>query len=46
MRRAHEDHETTTLAKLVGRTLPNGTRITVRAGREARTLVIRGGKVR
>ena len=37
---------TTTLAKLVGRKLPNGTKITVRAGADTRTLTIRGGKVR
>lgn len=35
----------TTLAKLVGKPLPNGTRVTVRAGRETRTLVVRRGKV-
>jgi hypothetical protein len=36
----------TTLAKLVGRKLPNGTKITVRAGIDTRRLTLRGGKVR
>ena len=37
---------TTTLAKLVGKRLPNRTKIVVRAGTDRRTLVIRGGRRR
>jgi hypothetical protein len=35
----------TTVAKLVGKRLPNGTKITVRAGAEVRKLTIRRGRV-
>jgi hypothetical protein len=36
----------TTVARLVGKRLPNGTKITVRAGAEVRKLTIRAGRVK
>jgi hypothetical protein len=46
LRRPHRRAKTTTLAALLGKKLPNGTKVVIRAGGERRTLTVRGGRVR